>query len=63
MPRGKKQKVIVIYGPGGQIIKHKYHYNHRNVTKEKVADKQYDPNERRYVTFEEVKVKDERHSS
>ncbi len=63
MPRGKKKKVVVIYGPDGQIIKHKYHCNHRNVEKAKVADKTYDPKNRKHVSFEEVKVKDERHSS
>jgi hypothetical protein len=63
MPRGKKKKVVVVYGPNGQIIKHKYHNNHRNVEKEKVADKVYDPASKKHVAFGEVKVKDERHSS
>ncbi len=63
MPRGKKQKVVVIYGPDGQIIKHKYHYNHRNVEKDKVSVNQYDPKQRKHVKADEVKVKDERHSS
>ncbi|QQS59946.1 hypothetical protein IPN35_05415 [Candidatus Peregrinibacteria bacterium] len=63
MPRGKKKKVVVIIGPNGQILKHKYHNNHRNVPKEKVADKMYDPLQRKHVGFSEMKVKDERHSS
>lgn len=63
MPRGKKKKVIVIFGPDGQIVKHKYHNNHRKVEKAKVADKFYDPKNRRHLKAEEMKVKDERHSS
>lgn len=63
MPRGKKKKVIVIYGPNGQIIKHKYYNNHRHVEKAKVADKNYDPATKKHVSFGDVKVKDERHSS
>ncbi len=62
MPRGKKKKVIVITTKDG-FIKHKYHNNHRNVPKEKVADTMYNPATRARVAFDDVKVKDERHSS
>lgn len=63
MPRGKKKKVVVVFSPDGHIVKHMYHNNHRNVEKGKVVKKVYDRRLRRHVKGEEMKIKDERHSS
>jgi|GEM_PF-2175558 len=61
MPRGKKQKAVVLYSTEtGAIIGHAYHYNPRNNDKAKVFSKRYDPKLRKRV---EVKVKEEKHSS
>jgi hypothetical protein len=64
MSRGKKKEVIVIVGPMGNVIRHKFNNDPKNITKEKaVGRKIYDPVSRRHVLFSEVKVRSERHSS
>lgn len=63
MPRGKKKKVIVVYGPNGQIIKHMYLNNKTNVKGADAVAKVYDPATRKHVKGGDCKIKDERHSS
>lgn len=63
MPRGKKKKVVVVFGPDGQIIKHMYLNNHRDNKGAEVLGKIYDPRSRKRVDSNDCKIKDERHSS
>lgn len=60
MPRGKKKKAVVLFGPEGNIIGHAYLNNHRNIEKGKPFRLKYDPRTRKRV---EIKVKDERHAT